>query len=161
MNKPLTTACRPTRSFYERQITLSVSIETEWQPMFRIEPTIVRSYTRSRHLRRWEEKWIPGLPSVRRTYGTKSKTLLRCKARQVQPEHGSLQSGTWVTTCTPSQGLLLFVPNMYKIAGEFLPSVIYVASRAWPGEALSTYGDHKDTMLARGWGVIVHFPRGS
>jgi pyruvate-ferredoxin/flavodoxin oxidoreductase len=73
--------------------------------------------------------------------------------------HGSLQAGTLATTYTASQGLLLFIPNMYKIAGELLPTVIHVASRALAGEALSIYGDHSDTMLVRGcgWAMISSF----
>ena len=73
--------------------------------------------------------------------------------------HGALVSGALATTYTASQGLLLFVPNMYKIAGELLPAVIHVASRALAGEALSIYGDHSDTMLVRGcgWAMISSF----
>lgn len=73
--------------------------------------------------------------------------------------HGALVSGSLATTYTASQGLLLFVPNMYKIAGELLPTVIHVASRALAGEALSIYGDHSDTMLVRGcgWAMVSSF----
>jgi pyruvate-ferredoxin/flavodoxin oxidoreductase len=73
--------------------------------------------------------------------------------------HGALVSGALATTYTASQGLLLFIPNMYKIAGELLPTVIHVASRALAGEALSIYGDHSDTMLVRGcgWAMVSSF----
>jgi pyruvate-ferredoxin/flavodoxin oxidoreductase len=73
--------------------------------------------------------------------------------------HGALVSGSLATTYTASQGLLLFIPNMYKIAGELLPTVIHVASRALAGEALSIYGDHSDTMVVRGcgWALISSF----
>jgi pyruvate-ferredoxin/flavodoxin oxidoreductase len=73
--------------------------------------------------------------------------------------HGALVSGSLATTYTASQGLLLMIPNMYKIAGELLPTVIHVASRALAGEALSIYGDHSDTMLVRGcgWAMISSF----
>jgi pyruvate-ferredoxin/flavodoxin oxidoreductase len=63
--------------------------------------------------------------------------------------HGALNSGALAPTYTASQGLLLFIPNLYKIAGELLPTTIHVASRALAGEALSIYGDHSDTMLVR------------
>ena len=69
--------------------------------------------------------------------------------------HGALVSGSLATTYTASQGLLLFIPNLYKIAGELLPTVIHVASRALAGEALSIYGDHSDTMLVRGCGLAM------
>ena len=64
-------------------------------------------------------------------------------------------SGSLATTFTASQGLLLYIPNLYKIAGELLPTVIHVASRALAGEALSIYGDHSDTMLLRGCGLAM------
>ncbi len=63
--------------------------------------------------------------------------------------HGSLQSGALTTTFTASQGLLLKIPNMYKIAGELLPGVIHVAARTLATHALSIYGDHQDVMAAR------------
>ena len=68
-------------------------------------------------------------------------------------------AGSLATTYTASQGLLLFIPNMYKIAGELLPTVIHVASRALAGEALSIYGDHSDTMFIRscGWAIVSSF----
>jgi len=66
--------------------------------------------------------------------------------------HGALVTGALATTYTASQGLLLFLPNMFKMAGELLPTVIHVASRALAGEALSIYGDHSDTMMVRGCG---------
>lgn len=69
--------------------------------------------------------------------------------------HGALVTGALATTYTASQGLLLYIPNLYKIAGELLPTVIHVASRALAGEALSIYGDHSDTMLVRGCGLAL------
>ena len=63
--------------------------------------------------------------------------------------HGSLQSGCLTTTYTASQGLLLMIPNMYKMAGELLPAVIHVASRSIATHALSILGDHQDIYAAR------------
>lgn len=63
--------------------------------------------------------------------------------------HGSLQAGALTTTFTASQGLLLMVPNMYKVAGELLPGVIHVAARAIASHALSIFGDHQDIYGAR------------
>lgn len=57
--------------------------------------------------------------------------------------HGSLSAGALATTFTCSQGLLLMIPNMYKIAGELLPCVLHVTARALAGEALSIFGDHQ------------------
>lgn len=71
--------------------------------------------------------------------------------------HGSLQSGALTTTYTASQGLLLMIPNMYKIAGEMLPSVFHVSARTLSAHALSIFGDHSDVMGVRstGFGMLA------
>ncbi|MBE6068644.1 MAG: pyruvate:ferredoxin (flavodoxin) oxidoreductase [Clostridium lundense] len=69
--------------------------------------------------------------------------------------HGSLQSGALTTTYTASQGLLLMIPNMYKIAGELLPSVFHVSARALATHALNIFGDHADVMAARQTGFAM------
>ena len=63
--------------------------------------------------------------------------------------HGCLAAGALTSTFTASQGLLLMIPNMYKIAGELLPGVFHVAARALASHALSIFGDHQDVMAAR------------
>ena len=70
--------------------------------------------------------------------------------------HGALQTGALTTTFTASQGLLLMIPNMYKIAGELTSTVFHVAARAIAAHALSIYGDHQDVMAVRqtGWGLL-------
>ena len=69
--------------------------------------------------------------------------------------HGSLQSGALTTTFTASQGLLLMIPNMYKIAGELLPGVFHVSARALAAQSLSIFGDHQDVMAARQTGFAM------
>ena len=71
--------------------------------------------------------------------------------------HGALQKGALATTFTASQGLLLMIPNMFKIAGELTPAVIHVAARTVATHALSIYGDHSDVMHARatGWAMLA------
>jgi pyruvate-ferredoxin/flavodoxin oxidoreductase len=71
--------------------------------------------------------------------------------------HGALQKGALATTFTASQGLLLMVPNMFKIAGELTPAVIHVAARTVATHALSIFGDHSDVMHARttGWAMLA------
>src|SRR6187399_296032 len=71
--------------------------------------------------------------------------------------HGALQAGSLATTFTASQGLLLMIPNMFKIAGELTPAVIHVAARALATHALSIFGDHSDVMHARstGWAMLA------
>src|SRR6476620_4231165 len=71
--------------------------------------------------------------------------------------HGALQAGSLATTFTASQGLLLMIPNMFKIAGELTPAVMHVAARAIATRALSIFGDHSDVMHARatGWAMLA------
>ena len=71
--------------------------------------------------------------------------------------HGALQAGALTTTFTASQGLLLMIPNMYKIAGELTPTVFHVAARSLACQALSIFGDHSDVMAVRstGFGLMA------
>ncbi len=69
--------------------------------------------------------------------------------------HGALQTGALTTTFTASQGLMLMVPNMYKIAGELTPTVFHVASRSLAAQALSIFGDHSDVMATRASGFAL------
>ena len=69
--------------------------------------------------------------------------------------HGALTAGSRATTFTSSQGLLLMIPNMYKIAGELLPCVIHVAARTIATHALSIFGDHSDVMAVRQTGFSM------
>src|SRR4030043_1579679 len=71
--------------------------------------------------------------------------------------HGALQTGALSTPFTASQGLLLMIPNMYKIAGELTPTVFHVAARALAAHALSIFGDHSDVMAVRqtGWAMLA------
>src|SRR6266566_9225956 len=69
--------------------------------------------------------------------------------------HGALQAGALATTFTASQGLLLMIPNMYKIAGELTPVVFHVAARSLAAQGLSIFGDHSDVMAARATGFAL------
>lgn len=69
--------------------------------------------------------------------------------------HGALQTGSLTTTFTASQGLLLMIPNLYKIAGELTAAVIHVAARSLAAQGLSIFGDHSDVMAARGTGFAL------
>ncbi|MCJ7699941.1 MAG: pyruvate:ferredoxin (flavodoxin) oxidoreductase, partial [Anaerolineales bacterium] len=69
--------------------------------------------------------------------------------------HGALQTGSLTTTFTASQGLLLMIPNMYKIAGELTPTVFHVSARSIAAQALSIFGDHSDVMAARSTGFAM------
>ncbi|HEX6384790.1 MAG TPA: pyruvate:ferredoxin (flavodoxin) oxidoreductase, partial [Anaerolineae bacterium] len=69
--------------------------------------------------------------------------------------HGALQAGALTTTFTASQGLLLMIPNMYKIAGELTPAVFHIAARSLAAQALSIFGDHSDVMATRNTGFAL------
>lgn len=82
-------------------------------------------------------------------------TEMQSEAGAAGAVHGSLSAGALTTTFTASQGLLLMIPNMYKIAGELLPGVFHVTARAIAGHALSIFGDHQDVMATRQTGFAL------
>ena len=82
-------------------------------------------------------------------------TEMQSEAGAAGAVHGSLQAGVLTTTFTASQGLLLMIPNMYKIAGELLPTVFHVSARALASHALSIFGDHQDVMACRQTGFAM------
>ena len=82
-------------------------------------------------------------------------TEMQSEAGAAGAVHGSLQAGALTTTYTASQGLLLMIPNMYKIAGEMLPTVFHVSARALASHALSIFGDHQDVMACRQTGFCM------
>ena len=89
-------------------------------------------------------------------FGTPVKVVeMESEAGAAGMVHGSLQAGALTTTYTASQGLLLMIPNMYKIAGEMLPGVIHVAARSLATHALSIFGDHQDVYATRGCGFAM------
>lgn len=80
---------------------------------------------------------------------------MQSEAGAVATMRGALQSGSLASTYTASQGLLLMIPNLYKMAGELLPGVLHVAARTIASHALSIYGDHQDVMSCRQTGVAM------
>ncbi len=100
----------------------------------------------------WADLWSSqGRPNI---WGTVPEVIeMQAEGGAAGAVHGSLQSGSLTTTFTASQGLLLMIPNMYKIAGELTSSVFHIAARSVAAQALSIFGDHSDMMAARstGW----------
>ncbi|MCB2288821.1 pyruvate:ferredoxin (flavodoxin) oxidoreductase [Clostridium sp. CS001] len=89
-------------------------------------------------------------------FGQKIKLMeMQSEAGAAGAVHGSLETGALTTTFTASQGLLLMIPNMYKIAGELLPGVFHVSARALATHALSIFGDHQDVMATRQTGFAL------
>ena len=85
-----------------------------------------------------------------------SVTEMQSEAGASGAVHGALATGALTTTFTASQGLLLMIPNMYKIAGELLPTVFHISARSLACQALSIFGDHSDVMTCRetGFGLL-------
>lgn len=111
---------------------------------------ITPSSTMAELVDEWAEN---GLKNI---YGQKVQVIeMQSEAGAAGVVHGSLKTGALTTTYTASQGLLLMIPNMYKIAGELLPSVFHVAARAVTTSALSIFGDHGDVMATRQTGFCM------
>src|SRR5579872_6061896 len=103
----------------------------------------------------WADEWAAHhKPNL---WGTVPSVVeMQSEAGAAGAVHGALQTGALATTFTASQGLLLMLPNMYKIAGELTPAVFHIAARTVASHALSIFGDHSDVMAARatGWAML-------
>ena len=103
----------------------------------------------------WADAWAAG--GMKNLWGTVPAVIeMQSEGGAAGAIHGALQTGALSTTFTASQGLLLMIPNMYKIAGELTPTVFHVAARSLAAQALSIFGDHSDVMAARatGWAML-------
>ena len=99
----------------------------------------------------WADAWSAA--GVKNLWGTVPSVIeMQSEGGAAGVIHGALQTGALSTTFTSSQGLLLMIPNMYKIAGELTPSVFHIAARSIAAQALSIFGDHSDVMAARATG---------
>jgi pyruvate-ferredoxin/flavodoxin oxidoreductase len=101
-----------------------------------------------------DEKAANGQPNI---WGTVPDVIeMQAEGGAAGAVHGALTTGALTTTFTASQGLLLMLPNMFKIAGELTPAVFHIAARSVAAQALSIFGDHSDVMAARstGWGML-------
>ena len=102
----------------------------------------------------WADQWATeGRPNL---WGTVPRVIeMQSEGGAAGALHGALQAGALATTFTASQGLLLMIPNMYKIAGELTPTVLHVAARSLAAQGLSIFGDHGDVMAARATGFAM------
>src|ERR1051326_7720668 len=104
----------------------------------------------------WSDQWSSeNKPNI---WGTVPLVIeMQSQAGAAGALHGALQAGSLATTFTSAQGLLLMIPNMYKIAGELTASVMHVAARSLAAHALSIFGDHQDVMAVRqtGWALLA------
>ena len=110
--------------------------------------------TPSSSMGEWSDEWSS--QGVTNLWGTIPEIMeMQSEAGAAGAIHGALQSGSLATTFTCSQGLLLMIPNMYKIAGELSPVVLHVAARALAAQGLSIFGDHQDVMAVRSTGFAM------
>jgi pyruvate-ferredoxin/flavodoxin oxidoreductase len=112
--------------------------------------------TPSSNMGEWADEWSSA--GRKNLWGTvPSVTEMQSEGGAAGAVHGALQTGALSTTFTASQGLLLMIPNMFKIAGELTSTVFHVSARALAHNALSIFGDHSDVMSTRsaGWGMLV------
>jgi len=102
----------------------------------------------------WSDAWMAtDAPNI---WGTVPSVVeMQAEGGAAGAVHGALQAGALTTTFTASQGLLLMIPNMYKIAGELTSAVIHIAARSVAAQALSIFGDHSDIMAARSTGFAM------
>ena len=103
----------------------------------------------------WADEWASG--GKKNLWGTVPQVVeMQSEGGAAGAIHGALQAGALATTFTASQGLLLMIPNMYKIAGELTSAVFHIAARSLATQGLSIFGDHSDVMAARstGWGML-------
>ncbi len=110
--------------------------------------------TPSSNMGEWADEWASqGKPNL---WGAVPKIIeMQSEGGAAGALHGALTSGALATSFTASQGLLLFIPNLYKIAGELTPFVLHVAARALATHALSIFGDHSDVMACRATGCAM------
>src|SRR5215510_10932368 len=102
----------------------------------------------------WADTWAAA--GRKNAWGTVPSVIeMQSEGGAAGAVHGALQTGSLTTTFTASQGLLLMIPNLYKIAGELTPMVIHVAARSLAAQALSIFGDHSDVMAARATGFAL------
>ncbi|MFM7372317.1 MAG: pyruvate:ferredoxin (flavodoxin) oxidoreductase, partial [Sphaerospermopsis kisseleviana] len=110
--------------------------------------------TPSSPMAEWSDAWMSEhKPNI---WGTVPTVVqLQSEGGVAGAVHGALQTGSLTTTFTASQGLMLMIPNMYKIAGELTPTVFHIAARSLAAQALSIFGDHSDVMATRSSGFAM------
>ncbi len=118
------------------------------------EVTAIYPITPSSPMAEHVDEWVA--QGRKNIFGQTVKVMeMQSEAGAAGAVHGSLQAGALTTTYTASQGLLLMIPNMYKISGEMLPGVFHVSARALATSSLNIFGDHQDVMAARQTGFAM------
>jgi pyruvate-ferredoxin/flavodoxin oxidoreductase len=118
------------------------------------EVIVIYPITPSSNMGEWSDEW--SAQGVKNLWSTVPDVVeMQSEAGAVGAIHGALQCGSLATTFTCSQGLLLMIPNMYKIAGELSPTVFHVSARALAAQGLAIFGDHSDVMACRATGYAM------
>jgi pyruvate-ferredoxin/flavodoxin oxidoreductase len=136
------------------QITLDGNEAAAYVAHHLNEVIAIYPITPSSAMGEWADQWSSaGRPNI---WGSVPSVVeMQSEGGAAGAVHGALQAGTLTTTFTSSQGLLLMIPNMYKIAGELTPTVFHIAARAIAGQGLSIFGDHQDVMAVRATGFAL------
>lgn len=138
-----------------QQVTIDANEATAYVAHNLSEIIAIYPITPASPMGEWADEW--SMANKKNIWGTIPDVVeLQSEGGAAGTMHGALQTGALTTTFTASQGLLLMLPNLYKIAGELTPAVVHVASRTVATHALSIFGDHSDSMTARlaGMGML-------
>jgi len=139
-----------------KQVTLDGNEAAAYVAHQTNEVIAIYPITPSSAMGEWSDQWSSeGKPNI---WGVIPNVVeMQSEGGAAGAVHGSLQAGSLTTTFTSSQGLLLMIPNMYKIAGELTSTVFHVAARSLAAHALSIFGDHQDVMACRatGWAMLA------
>jgi pyruvate-ferredoxin/flavodoxin oxidoreductase len=157
MGPPLSTRRRPhTKLMNRAKVTIDGNEAAAYVAHKINEVIAIYPITPSSTMGELSDQWSSeGRPNI---WGSVPQVVeMQSEAGAAGALHGALQSGSLATTFTSAQGLLLMIPNMYKIAGELTPAVIHVAARSLATHALSIFGDHQDVMAVRqtGWAMLA------
>ncbi len=141
----------------ERVVTTIDGNEAAARVAYKLNEVIaIYPITPSSPMGEWSDEWAAaGKPNL---WGTVPQVVeMQSEGGAAGAIHGALQAGALATTFTASQGLLLMIPNMYKIAGELTSVVFHIAARSLAAQGLSIFGDHSDVMAARatGWAMLA------
>lgn len=135
-------------------ITCDGNYAASWIAYMFSEVAAIYPITPSSTMAEYVDEWAAG--GKKNIFGEQVKLVeMQSEAGAAGAMHGSLQSGALTTTFTASQGLLLMIPNMYKMSGELLPGVFHVSARSVAAQALSIFGDHSDVMSTRSCGFAL------
>ncbi len=138
---------RPMRTVDGNEAVARVAYQTN-------EVAAIYPITPSSAMGEWADQWAA--EGLKNLWGSIPQVVeMQSEGGAAGAVHGALQAGALTTTFTASQGLMLMLPNMYKIAGELTPCVIHVSARSLAAQALSIFGDHQDVMAARQTGFAL------